>query len=464
MKLFSGKYAVIILILSVFAILAVWSYSHFASAGAEIKHVLLISIDTCRADHLSCYGYNNRITPNIDALAKQGTRFENVISPIPLTLPAHSSMLTGLIPPGHNVHDNFNYHLDESNITLAEILKENGFNTGAIVSAFILDSQFGINQGFDTYNDKIEDAIENVSGFNERRGDEATRFAIDWLDEHKEDEKFFLFLHYYDPHTDYNPPEPFASRFILEPYAGEIAFTDHCVGQVIDKLKELGLYESTLIIVTGDHGEMLGEHEETDHAYFIYQSAIKVPLIVKSPGKPKNNTVKEVVGIIDVLPTVCGQLNIESPANIQGIDLSQCLKGGKYSTKDRHMYCESMTPTKYNGASLLGILNNRYKYIQTTRCELYNIAQDPREANNLFEKESQRARIMRDKLSVTLEESASKDFSFGKTVLDSKTRQRLESIGYVGASVDEDYSFDQKCLLSCPRKTTKKQPYQHRNS
>jgi len=237
------------------------------SSGHQVRNVVLISIDTCRADYLGCYGYPHRITPNVDEIAKQGVIFKNVITSVPMTLPAHCSMLTGTIPPYHEVHDNLDYQLDESNVTLAEILKEHGFVTGGIISASVLDSQFGINQGFDTFNDRLEKG--RTGGLMVERGAEATsRLALAWLAQRKS-KRFFLFLHYFDPHFDYAPPEPFASRFADNLYSGEIAYTDYCIGRVIQALKDLGLFDSTLIIITSDHGEMLGEHGELTHGYFI---------------------------------------------------------------------------------------------------------------------------------------------------------------------------------------------------
>ena len=229
-----------------------WLLWQFMSPAQEIRNILLISIDTCRADHLSCYGYKSKTTPNIDAVVAEGILFENTITPVPITLPAHSSMLTGTIPPYHGVHDNgVDYLDDESNITLAEILKDAGFTTGAAVSAFVLDSTFGIGQGFETYNDRFDTMEYNTVV--QRRGGETTHIALDWLEKNK-DKRFFFFLHYFDPHAKYQPPQPFASRFASNPYAGEIAYTDHCIGRVLGKLKELGLDDSTLVIITADHG------------------------------------------------------------------------------------------------------------------------------------------------------------------------------------------------------------------
>jgi len=407
----------------------------------EVQNIVLISIDTCRADYLSCYGFGRKTTPNIDAIANESIVFENVISPVPITLPAHGSMLTGTIPPYHGVHDNLDYRLGDSNVTLAEILKEHGFTTGAIISAFVLDSQFGINQGFDTFNDHFEE--KHMAGtISERKGHEATRFALEWLDQHK-NEKLFLFLHYYDPHTGYDPPEPFASIFADDLYAGEIAYTDYCIAQVIRKLKDLRLFDSSLIIITSDHGEMLGEHGEEEHGYFIYQSAIKVPLIFKLPGWRKSKSIKDVVGLIDIVPTVSSLLGIQPPPQVQGRDLSPYFRQTQLSGGDRYLYCESLYPTKYNANSLLGVVTDRWKYIQTTRPELYDLAQDRQESNNLMKQQLQHGRILLDRLRQILEQTVREDESDSKVILDEESRKRLESLGYVASSVSKDFEFDQ---------------------
>ncbi len=408
--------------------------------GKNICNVLLISIDTCRADHLSCYGYPQKTTPNIDALAEEAVLFENAITPVPQTLPGHSSMLTGTIPPYHGVHDNNGYQLTESNITLAEILNENGFSTAGFISAFVLDSQFGIDQGFETYNDRFKEKL-NSNGIDERRAEETSSLAMKWLDEHKA-EPFFLFLHYFDPHMKYDPPEPFVSEFSDNLYAGEIAYTDYWIGKVIDKLKETGLYDSTLIIITADHGEMLGEHREVTHAYYIYQGNIGVPLIIKIPGQKVSRRITQRVGIVDIFPTICGLLNIEAPSGIQGKDLSNYFRRGSISD-ERYLFCESLMPTIYKINPLLGIVTDRYKYIQTTRPELYDLIEDPGEENNLIKQQPQRARILQNRLKEILEETVRNPGSENEMVMDELSRRRLESLGYVGGKVTEDFSFNQ---------------------
>ena len=422
---------------------AVWFFYRFTVPPNKFCNVILISIDTCRADYLSCYGFGRKTTPNIDSVADMSIVFENVISPVPLTLPAHSSMLTGTIPPYHGLHNNHNYWLDGSNITLAEILKDNGFNTSAFVSSFIIDSQFGLNQGFDTYYDRFEQQ-NSYTIQNERQGGETSRLVLEWLEQHK-NEKFFLFLHYYDPHSDYQPPEPFASKFYDNLYAGEIAYVDYCISLVIQKLRELGLFDSALIIITSDHGEMLGEHREDEHGYFIYQSAVKVPMILKLPSQRHSKSIKDAVGLIDIVPTVCSLLGIRVPAQVQGEDLSRYFIQGysSKSGKEKYLYTESLYPTKYNANALLGVVTNRWKYIQTTRPELYDLLNDPSETNNLIIERPQEARILQDQLRQILQLTVRKTQFDSKIALDEESRQRLESLGYVAGSIKEDFEFNQ---------------------
>jgi tetratricopeptide (TPR) repeat protein len=348
-------------------------------------------------------------------------------------------MLTGTIPPYHDVHDNLDYKLDESNVTLAEILKEHGFITAGFISASVLDSQFGINQGFDFFNDRLEEG-RNVGLMVERRAAQTSRLAIAWLARHKSD-RFFLFLHYFDPHFDYAPPEPFASVFADNLYAGEIAYADYCLGAVVQQLKDLGLFDSTLIIITGDHGEMLGEHGELTHGYFIYQSAIKVPLIFRVPGQDKSKEVEDVVGLIDIVPTVCSLLNIDPP-QVQGKDLCQYLIGKSARHKERHLYTESLIPTKYNANGLLGVVGKQLKYIQTTHPELYDLTDDPQESQNLINQRPQQAKVLQSRLREILEQAVSASRADGKTVLDEQVRKRLESLGYVSGRVAEEFEFD----------------------
>lgn len=421
----------------------------------EIRHVVLISIDTCRADHLGCYGYSRKTSPNIDALASESVLFNHAVAPIPVTLPSHSSMLTGTIPPYHKVRGNHSYRLSSSNITLAEILRENGFTTGAVIGAFVLDSQFGLDQGFDTYVDefKREEEIEAMFIYNERSAEQVTNFANAWLEKHR-NEKLFLFLHYYDPHAPYKPHKQFTFTsfpFLCLPkdrYDGEIAYTDHYIGQVIKKLKDLNLYEHTLLIVTADHGESLGEHSEKAHAYFIYHSTVHVPLIVKVPAGPKGIKINDVVGLVDIVPTVCSLLGITAPANIQGKDLSAFFSNENSSVEQRYIYCESLYPTKFGLGPLFGLAGNCWKYIHSSNPELYNLIENPHETKNLLNQQKQQAAILRDKLRSILQDSDISSIAGNRITLNEQARKRLQSLGYVSTRAvdDEDIQFDRPGL------------------
>jgi arylsulfatase A-like enzyme/Flp pilus assembly protein TadD len=421
-------------------LLAGWWFLQHRAGGTGIRHIVLISIDTCRADHLSCYGFNKQTTPNIDNIARQGVLFENAVSPVPITLPAHISLLTGTIPPSHGIHDNLNYFLPDEKLTLAEILNGNGFCTGGVISAFVLDARFGLAQGFEFFQDDFVTVYDSAFG-SERRGDESTQFALDWLQEHKE-KKSFLFLHYYDPHSRYDPPEPYATEFARDPYSGEIAFTDHCIGRVVSKLKELGMYDSTLLIIVGDHGEMLGEHGEAEHLYFIYESALKVPLIFKLPGSREPVRVRQTVGLIDVVPTVCALLDIDIPSPVQGVNLEPFLRGKKSAGKPRYFYIESMMPTYLGANPLLGVRTDRWKYISTTRPELYDLENDPGERVNLVKKQAKRARMYQNALEKIVKQQRSTSKG-SRRLPDRETLDKLASLGYVGANVSKDaFSID----------------------
>jgi len=420
----------------------------------SIRQILLISIDTCRSDHLSCYGFTRPTTPHLDTLAKESVLFERTISPVPLTLPAHCSMLTGTNPTHHGVHDNHDFRLADDQTTLAELVKQQGYATGAIVSAFVLDSQFGLDQGFDEYQDEMSGEHLVHGSFNERKGDQTTELALQWLDQHHGDD-FFLLLHYFDPHEEYAPPEPFANKFRDDAYAGEIAFTDDCIGRVLEKLKELDLYETTLVMVVGDHGELLGEHGEPSHTYFIYRAAVEVPWIVKLPRRVESRRVEarraearritDTAGLIDVLPTVCGLLDIEAPAHVQGIDWSDhLLDPASTAPVQRAIYCESFTSTKYGATPLMGVVDNDgWKYIHAPRAELFDLNRDPDETHNLIDEEVDRARVLEAELEDLIAAAVNPGDLDGELEMTDEARRRLESLGYVGGSTDlEISSFD----------------------
>jgi arylsulfatase A-like enzyme/Tfp pilus assembly protein PilF len=440
-KRFFSTYRIVILVLM--AMVIAWQYRHFIFSRNEVERIILISIDTCRADYLGCYGFDRPTTPNIDAVADEAVLFEQVIAPVPYTLPSHSSMLTGTIPPYHGVHDNVNYRLHEANVTLAEVLKQRRYTTGSIVSTIVMDVEYGLGQGFDDYYDvRTPEESGSVTTAVERKAEPTTELAIDWLDEHKED-NFFLFLHYYDPHWPYEPPEPFATDFADNLYAGEIAYVDHCIGRLVDKLKEQGLYDSTLLIITSDHGEGLGEHGESQHGFFIYQSTLGVPLIMKLPGQSGGKRVGDVAALVDITPTVCSLAGIPaSPgAQSQGGDLSPYLLGNPGKKEKRYIYAESLGPTHVTGNSLFGIVEGDWKYIQTTRPELYNLKLDPGELVDRVEAEPRRAQLLKKQLQNILDDLLRRGRS--RIDADPQRLQDLHALGYIGGPVEESFEFNQ---------------------
>jgi arylsulfatase A-like enzyme/Flp pilus assembly protein TadD len=409
-----------------------------------IRNVLLISIDTLRADRVSAYGFPRPTTPNIDAVAREGALFKNVRTPVPMTLPAHVSMLTGTLPPTHGLRDNLQSRLPEGSLTLAEMLKARGLTTGAVVSSFVLDRRFGTSQGFDTYDDRFQ-AVHKVGDLSERKGDEAARVAREWLDAHK-DKPFFLFVHLYDPHEPYDPPEPFASQWKDHPYEGEVAFADHGVGQVVEKLKQLGLYDSTLVVITGDHGEMLGEHGELNHGFFIYEGALRVPLVVRVPKSgAAGRQIDHPASLIDIVPTVLSLVGADVPKEVQGVDLSPWIAGRGAGGGARPLYAETVTPTRYYGAnSLLAVIADGWKYIETTRPELYDLKTDPAEAVNLLAREPARADALgRTLVAILTAAGRAPGPAPESAALDEESRQRLAALGYLGRGGDaSSHGFD----------------------
>lgn len=409
-----------------------------AAARPEIRHVILVSLDTTRWDAVSCYGADERITPNLAGLCREGVVYERAYAPSPVTLPSHASMLTGKELPAHGIFDNGRYSLGTEHRTLAEVLAEHGYATGAFVSALVLDSRFGLDRGFDTYDDEIDAAA--VIG--ERRGDLTTARAMAWLEQHRY-EPSFLFLHLFDPHAPYEAPEAFASRVReihrdapehVRDYLAEIAFADHCIGLLLAKLRELGLDDESLIVVTADHGESQGEHGEKTHGYFIYSSTTRVPLVLKVPGRSAALRVAEPVGVVDIAPTIASLLGFAFDPEIQGRDISGWIGGSSGPDPGRALTSISLEPRKYGGSSLLGIVAGDFRYIQAPRPELYDLVRDPYETTNLAASQPQPLRELRERLRLALEAASSAALP-EQLAVDNDTIRKLQSLGYV--MVDE---------------------------
>lgn len=345
------------------------------------RNLVLVSIDTLRADALGAYGGSPAVAPHLDALARDGVVFQNVVSPIPITVAAHATILSGLSPARHGLHQNLGHLLRPEVETLAEVLGRQGFATAAFVSALVLDKRYGLDQGFHVYDDDVSASPQTVFGA-ERPGADTVARSLSWLQVHR-DERFFLFVHLYEPHEPYEPPPTLSAKLPMSPYLAEVATADAAVGQLLEGLRDLDLDDSTLVALVGDHGEMLGEHGEETHTYFVYQSALRVPFLVRLPRKAKVGRVPQLAGLVDVTPTLCGLLGAPQPAGIDGRDLAPLVTGNGAPPPARSYYCESVTPTRYGANPLHGLVGERWKYIRTTRPELYDLKRDPGERSNL---------------------------------------------------------------------------------
>jgi arylsulfatase A-like enzyme/Tfp pilus assembly protein PilF len=408
------------------------------SVGVErpALDVVVITIDTLRADHLGCYGYASIQTPSIDQLARGGVRFTHAYTPVPITLPAHTALMTGEFPPATGVHDFSGNRLPPTAVTVAKVLRSHGYTTGAFIGSAVLDSRFGLNQGFDMYFDHFEfgrseevhlDAIE-------RRGDHVIDEALKWLKLNPK-RPLFLWVHLYDPHAPYNPPAPYSSRYCAHPYDGEIAFADAQVGRFFTFLRQQGLFEDSLVVLASDHGESLGEHGEKTHGFFIYNSTLHVPLIVKMPGAVPR-VVQDEVSLVDVMPTLLQALGIPIPPSVQGRSLLSLVLG-RPAENTSNLYAESYPPLLHFGWNLLRSIEWRgLKYIETTRPELYDTRTDPKELHNLFHARQAVAQEMSDRLHGLVRRFTppSNASSGAKELTDPALLESLRSLGYVAVS------------------------------
>jgi choline-sulfatase len=408
------------------------------------RNLLLVSIDTLRADHLGCYGYAGAQTPRLDGLAARGLRFAEAATVVPLTLPAHSSLMTGTFPAWHGVRDNGGFYLADDQVTLAEQLKEKGYRTGGFVGAFVLDRRWGIAQGFDRYFDEFDlKKFEQAASMDviQRPGSEVVDKALAWLGQDRE-RPFFAWVHLYDPHAPYEAPEPFRSRFpasLEGAYDAEIASADAQVGRLLDALDDDGRLAETLVIVVGDHGEMLGEHGEQTHGFFIYEAAVHIPLILAGPGLPAR-TIADQVRIVDVMPTALALLAVPAPKAVQGASLLPVVKGERLSLV---AHSESWYPRYHYGWSeLQSLQDGRYKYIRAPRPELYDLPADRREAKDLAKDDAGRTATLDRALSELLSRTTSEAAAKGPQTIDAETEERLAALGYVSGSVSPRHLED----------------------
>ena len=400
------------------------------------RDVLVITLDTLRADRLGAYGNTDGLTPNLDRLALESTLFEHAVAPVPITLPSHASLFTARYPTATGVRNNGTFVVPEHERTLAEILKDAGWSTAAVVAAYPLEARYGLAQGFDHYDDRLPSIAASNPGlvplfFSERNATAVTdRAWTTW--ESQMGTPRFLWVHYFDPHAPYEPPDPYASRFRHSPYDGEVAYLDSEVGRLLERI--LASSPNTIVAVVADHGEGLGDHGEHSHGVFLYESTLRVPMILRAPGLlPAGERVSSPVSLVDLVPTLLALLDLPAPEEIDGIDLRALVEGTV--TPGRQLYAESyLSLLEYRFSALAMIREGGSKYIAAPEPELFDLVEDPGETHNLHGQRPDEERLARD-LAALAARAGSGAGSFSG--IDAETAARLRSLGYVaGGSID----------------------------
>lgn len=412
------------------------------AAGSENRRspVILITIDTLRADHLHCYGYSKIETPSVDSLAAEGVRFAHAYAQVPITLPSHAVILTGTYPMFNGVRDFTSAGLPVTIPTLAESFRRAGYRTAAFVSSYALNSLWGLNRGFEVYDDNVGlgSGKQHDMFLLERRGDRTIDKAIEWVS-HQTNTPFFLWIHLYDPHSPYHPPEPFLERYRTHPYDGEIAFDDAQIGRFIRELRNLGLFDRTTIALLSDHGESLGEHNEDEHGFFVYTATLHVPLVVKLPGSAARGTViEQPVGTIDVPSTLSRLAGIPQgdTRSFQGHALLD-LRGKFVAAQGQGVYAESYYPhDSFGWHELTALLISRYQFIDAPRQELYDLDRDSKEETNLARANSDIANSLRQTLEAAEHRYSSALAKPAAFQPDPETVERLKSLGYISYQAD----------------------------
>lgn len=422
------------------------------AAGADLN-VLLVTIDTLRPDRLSCYDPRLGRTPRIDALAANGVLFERAFAHDPETLPSHTNILLGMTSLAHGVAENSKSIVAPGFLTLTELLKSQGFATAAFVSGFPVDSRFGLDQGFDVYDDRYPAKARTGERYSERPAERTVAAALEWFAAPKE--KWFCWIHLWDPHDPYAPPEPFATTYKDDPYTGEVAYVDAQLSVLFEELGKKRLLDRTLVILTGDHGESLGEHGEVFHGYFAYNTTLWVPLIVSAPGL-KAARVRDAVSHIDIFPTVCDLLGVEKPAALQGDSLLPLLRGR--ARKARPIYFEALEAYFNRGwAPIRGVIENGKKFIDSPIPELYDLENDFAESRDLAPA-SDLAPYKKRLQEILAAGRSSPTAAAGRMTTDRETRERLRSLGYTASRMTQLRSSygpedDLKTLLPLEQKS-----------
>jgi arylsulfatase A-like enzyme/Flp pilus assembly protein TadD len=420
-------FVIFVCFFSLFFSLRLYSEAQEKTKNSRLN-VLLITIDTLRPDRLSCYSSPYLKTPNIDSLAENGVLFTRAFAHMPLTLPSHTNILLGLTPLFHGVHDNNNFIVREEFLTLAEHLKTYGYSTGAFVGAYLLDSRFGLSQGFDVYDDNYQRSHGRKITALERKAEEVVDKALSWLK--IQSSPWFLWIHCFDPHDPYDPPEPFKSQYQKNLYDGEVAYVDFVLGKLLNYMRDNNLFDQTLVVFTADHGESLGQHQEMTHGFLAYNGTLWVPLIMRFPGSPKAQ-VSHFVSHIDIFPTVCDILQIDKPRVLQGSSLVSLIKSGKFSK--RPIYFESLYPYYSRGwAPIRGFIQDEEKFIDSPIPEIYDLNKDFGELRNLASVKIVEQK--REKLRQLINSLSSPRANLAEQKMDRESLEKLRSLGYISSS------------------------------
>jgi arylsulfatase A-like enzyme/Flp pilus assembly protein TadD len=407
-----------------------------ATGALRGANVLLVTIDTLRADRVGAYGSPANLTPTLDRLAAEGLRFERVYAHVPLTLPSHASLVTGRYPTRHGVHDNGTFTLGDVP-TLATVLKTSGYRTSAFVGAFVLDARFGLNRGFDVYDDRMAGSSADLEVV-QRTAEEVLSPAHQWITSSDPSvlsldtrQPWFAWVHLYDPHEPYSPPEPYRSRYAADPYAGEIAYTDAALGSFLDRLRANGALSNALVIVVADHGESLGEHGERTHGLFAYDATLRVPLVIWGPPHIRPAVVSQTARLVDVAPTILDLVGASALANVDGRTLRPIV-AGEQRFDDPGSYFEALNANlTRNWAPLRGIVADGLKLIDLPLPELYDLAIDPGEQRNLYAQQRERARPLEARLDRVTSAAAT---SAARPSIDADAEARLRALGYIASS------------------------------
>jgi arylsulfatase A-like enzyme/Flp pilus assembly protein TadD len=422
------RYTFILVLVAIGTALAAVGGWRYARASAPVSGpIVLISIDTLRADHLPIYGYAHVRTPAIDALAADGIVFDRAYSHAPQTLPAHAALLSGRLPFETGVRDNVGFVVKPGERLLPQLLRERGFTTGGVVSAYVLRKETGISQGFDFFDGDMPSSSPELSiGQVQRDGSISESIAEHWLDTQRSS-RVFLFLHLYEPHKPYTPPERFSA---FAPYDGEIAYADEIVGRLIHYLKAHQLYDRSTIVLLSDHGEGLGDHGEQEHGLFVYDEVIHVPLIIKqAENLGAGRRVADVVQHVDLVPTILDYVKAPIPGNLRGRSLKPLLEGtGRLP--EQAVYSEALYARYHFGWSeLTALTDGRYRYIKAPLPELYDLARDPHERDNIAGDRASSATAMRGALDRLTAGSAIP----APAAVSADARERMQALGYVGS-------------------------------